>query len=74
MREKAARLIGRLTSLLQSGNAASLDLLGEIRECLSVYSDKWTLLIKEIEDFEFERALAILLEIKELTVQQDAIK
>ncbi|MDR3338110.1 MAG: response regulator [Treponema sp.] len=74
MREKAALLIGRLTPLLQSGNAASLDLLGEIRECLSVYSDKGTLLIKQIEDFEFKNALATLLEIKELTVRQDTIK
>jgi CheY-like chemotaxis protein/HPt (histidine-containing phosphotransfer) domain-containing protein/anti-sigma regulatory factor (Ser/Thr protein kinase) len=63
-RKKALDLIGRLVPLLQSGNTASLDLLGEIRECLPAYSDKGALLVRQIEDFEFKSALETVKDLK----------
>jgi CheY-like chemotaxis protein len=63
-RKKALDLIGRLVPLLQSGNTASLDLLGEIRETLPAYTDKGALLIKQIEDFEFKSALETIMELR----------
>jgi PAS domain S-box-containing protein len=59
-------LIRRLQPLLVSGNAGSLDLVGDIRKHFVTYPNKARLLCEQIEDFEFTEAVKTLQDIKEL--------
>ncbi|MDL2284361.1 response regulator [Oxalobacter sp. OttesenSCG-928-P03] len=57
---KACELIERLAPLLSSGNTRCLEMLPEIREILLPFSDTGSMLVRQIEDFEFSLALETL--------------
>jgi PAS domain S-box-containing protein len=59
-RERAIALMDRLTPLIESGNADSLDMTGDIIETLSPLGDRIRLLTEQIEDFDFYRAAETL--------------
>jgi PAS domain S-box-containing protein len=70
-REKALGLVEKLKPLLKTGNTASLDLREEIRSCLSLPGGREDMLIKQIGDFEFKKALETLLEIQSLLDREE---
>jgi hypothetical protein len=62
--ERTMDLIRRLKPLLESGNTSSLTLLGEIKTTFPALNGKTADLIKQIEGFDFTRALEILPDIQ----------
>jgi HPt (histidine-containing phosphotransfer) domain-containing protein len=64
-KKRARELIEKLTPLLKSGDTKSFELAGEIRETFSPFGEKCELLVKQMEDFEFERASEILSSLRE---------
>ncbi len=56
-KEKAAELVCRLKPLLKNGNSKSLDYLDEIRDIISPAGEICSVLMRNIEDYEFESAL-----------------
>jgi signal transduction histidine kinase/HPt (histidine-containing phosphotransfer) domain-containing protein/ActR/RegA family two-component response regulator len=62
-RQKSMSLIERLEPMLDTGNAASLDMVAEIEEVFAPLGEVSGTLVKQIEDFEFGEALNTLRDI-----------
>jgi CheY-like chemotaxis protein/HPt (histidine-containing phosphotransfer) domain-containing protein len=63
-KEKRLLLISKLTPLLKSGNTGVLELLKDIRENFTALDGLGEILVKQIEDFEFDAAFKTLLDIR----------
>ncbi|MDR1515865.1 MAG: Hpt domain-containing protein [Synergistaceae bacterium] len=63
-RDGASDLMERLLPLLESGNAASLDMTDEIRSILSPLGDSANVLAERIQNFDFDEALNVLTELQ----------
>ncbi len=70
--EKAQQLLEKLSSLLESGNSDSLDMLDEIREKLSPLGEISETLVAQIEDYDFEPAVDTMKSIEAMLRQKAA--
>jgi PAS domain S-box-containing protein len=69
-KEQARLLVKKLRPLLESGDTGSLELAEEAGKQFSSLDGKGGILVKQIEDFEFERALRTLLDIDKALNQE----
>ncbi|MDR1470975.1 MAG: response regulator [Synergistaceae bacterium] len=70
----ARDLISRLRPLLESGNAASLEMTDEIARVLSPLGDGADALAERIRDFDFDGALGVLAEIERTADEAAGLK
>lgn len=63
-RVRLQALFDKLVPLLQSGDVDSLELLGEIRDILAPLRDTMEDLIDQLQEYNFDKALAIIKEIR----------